>query len=110
MYCKLWLNASENTTSIIRTPANVLIKTLLKYTFSLLSESQRLRIIQELAENDPSQLILLGFDGITNGELSKSQQFGKQTITKMKETFAKLNPNTEIVSSRECMELVKIFK
>lgn len=106
MYCKLWLTTLSNSSAIIRTPANVLHKLLLKYTFSLLSESQRLQIVQQIIENNLSHLAILGFDSITNSELLKLQQHIKQIISKIKDIFTKLNPNTEIVSSRECLELV----
>lgn len=97
---------NRKTSAIVRTPVNVMIKKLLKYTFSLLTNGQRTEIIQEMASNDVSNLALLGFDSVANGEASKFQQYSQQIVKKLKGVLAKLNPNSEIVSKTESLGLV----
>lgn len=89
-----------------RTPSSVLIQHLLKHTFGLISESSRLDILRDLVQNDLSTLALFGLNCVTNGEVSKQQQYDQQIVNKMKRTFAKLDPKCEIVTSNECLELV----
>lgn len=97
---------NQNTTATLRTPANVMIKQLLKYTYSLLSNDQRSQIIREMTETDMASLAVLGFDSVANGEVQRFQQFSQTIVKKIKEILAKLNPSSEIVSTNECLELV----
>lgn len=106
IYCNLWLNIGQNLSLMPRTPTNVLVQHLLNHTFGLISESSRSEILQDLAQNDLPTLALLDSNCLTNGEVSKQQQYDQQIVNKMKQTFAKLDPKCEIVTSNECLELV----
>lgn len=74
---------------------------------SLLSDSHRSEILQELAENDLPTLALLGSNCATNGEVPNLQQYGYEIVNQIKQTLAKLDPKTDIVTSNECLELVR---
>lgn len=89
-----------------RNPSSILVQSILKHTLGLLSESHRSEIFGELAQNDLPTLILLGSDCATNGEVPKLQQYAHQIVNKIKQTFAKLDPKSGIVTSNECLELV----
>lgn len=89
-----------------RNPSSILIQNLIKHTLELLSEPYRSEILQELSKNDLPALTLLGSNYAENGEIPKLQQNGHQVVNKIKQTLAKLDPKSGIVTSNECIELV----
>lgn len=101
MYYKLWLSISSDFPAIPRNPSCVLVQKLLKLTLSLIPESQRSEIVREQTKKNS-----LRFDCISNSQVSKLQQCAQQIVDRIKQTMTKIDPNSEIVSSRECNELV----
>lgn len=108
LYCRQWLRWHELLSPIAQSPSNIFVRKILKYTLNLLSDEQRSQIIRDVTPENSSHTdtLLRSELAAANGDMSKFKQFGQQIVNRIKESFNKLNPRTELVTTDECAELV----
>lgn len=114
MYCKLWLTVRRTFPAIPRNPLHVLVDKLLKYTLGLVLQSHRSELFQSLAQEEFHSFLLLESNSNTkaptHNEDLKLKQCGQEIVNRIKETMAKLDPKSEIVTSNECIKLVIYYE
>lgn len=107
LYCQQWLRWHQHLSPIAQSPSNVFIQKILKYTLNLLSDEQRSQIVRDVASENASHIaLLLPLELAANGDVAKFKQFGQQIVNRIKESFNKLNPRADLVTTDEYTELV----
>lgn len=101
-YFKTLLDVTKTMPSIPRNPHHVLIRKMCKYSLSLLSDSQKRQIIEEATSTGWITMAMLDLDN----DSSKLKQCAEKTLKSIAHVFTKLNPKCEMVSRKECHEVV----